>query len=178
ALLRATLAPTAPPPDLGEPLQGVLDTAEVGTSLRRRAIDAVPLPRYAAVVGLCRPDRAPAATDAALRADCDAFAQLALEAPNAGILSRMVASAILRRLHPDDAMGRKAYDYRRQYVWLAEQFAGRRFDAERLQQDLARYGEWEAWLRMADRSGVARLPPVDWKPKYPQALLLAEQRKP
>ncbi|WP_386070964.1 protein kinase [Tahibacter sp. UC22_41] len=177
-LLRATLPPTAPPPELGEPLQGVLDTAEIGPSLRRRAIDAVPLPRYAAVVGLCRPDRAPAMNDAALRADCDAFGRLALDAPNVAILSRMIASAILRRLHPDDAIGRKAYDYRRQYVWLSEQFIQRGFDAEQLQQDVARYGEWEAWLRMADRSGVARMPPEDWKPKNPQALLLAEQRKP
>jgi len=178
ALLRATLAPTTPPPELGEPLQGVLDTAEVGPSLRRRAIEAVPLPRYAAVVGLCRPDRAPAATDAALRADCDAFGRLALDAPDAAILSRMIASAILRRLHPDDAIGRKAYGYRRQYVWLSEQFVPRGLDAEQLQQDVARYGEWEAWLRQADRSHVARRPPDDWQPKNPQALLLAEQRKP
>lgn len=178
ALLRATLAPTTPPPELGEPLQGVLDTAEVGPSLRRRAIEAVPLPRYAAVVALCRPDRAPAATDAALRADCDAFGRLALDAPDAAILSRMIASAILRRLHPDDAIGRKAYGYRRQYVWLSEQFVPRGLDAEQLQQDVARYGEWEAWLRQADRSHVARRPPDDWQPKNPQALLLAEQRKP
>ncbi len=178
ALLRATLAPTTPPPELGEPLQGMLDTAEIGPSLRRRAIEAVPLPRYAAVVGLCRPDREPAANDAALRADCDAFGRLALDAPNAAILSRMIASAVLRRLHPGDAIGRRAYDYRRQYVWLSEQLVPRGFDAEQLQQDVARYGEWEAWLRLADRSRIARMPPDDWKPKNPQALLLAEQRKP
>ena len=169
ALLRTTLDRTPPPDALRQPLLGMLDDAEILPSLRRHAIDAVPLPHYASVVTLCRPDRMPARDDAALRADCSAFARHALNAPRASILSRMVASAMLRRLHKGSAIEREAFEYRRQYVWLAETVARQRVDPELLQRDLARYGEWEAWQRAADRSGVARLPDAAWVPKNPQS---------
>lgn len=176
ALLRHTLPPTTPPETLRGPLRGVLDDAQIAPSLLRHAVDAVPLPRYANLVRLCRPDRAPADTDAALRADCSAFARLAMRAPGASILSRMVASAMLRRLHRGEALAQQALAYRRQFVWLSERFAEHAADAERLQQDLAQYGEWEAWLRAADRGGIARVPPPDWTPRDPQTLLLPEER--
>lgn len=176
ALLRRTLPPAAPPDDLRAPLRGVLDDAEIAPSLLRREVDAVALPRYITVVRLCRPDQAPATTDAALRADCSAFAHRALESPQASILSRMIAVTMLRRLHRGEAIAQRALDYRRQYVWLSEQFTEHPIDAEQLQQDLARHGEWEAWLRAADRAGIARTPAVDWKPRNAQTLLLPEER--
>jgi hypothetical protein len=176
ALLRTTLDRTPPPDALRQPLLGMLADADILPSLHRHAIDAVPLPHYASVVVLCRPDRDPARNDAALRADCSAFARRALDAPGASILSRMIASAMLRRLHKGSPLEHEAYEYRRQYVWLAEEFARQRVDPELLQGDLARYGEWEAWLRAADRSGIARVPDARWVPRNPQSLLLSEDR--
>jgi len=175
-LLRSTLDRTPPPDALRQPLLGMIEDAEILPSLQRHAIDAVPLPHYASVVALCRTDREPARDDAALRADCSAFARRALNAPGASILSRMIASAMLRRLHKGTPIEREAYEYRRQYVWLAEQVSRQQVDPDLLQSDLARYGEWEAWLRAADRSGIARSPDAAWVPKNPQSLLLSEDR--
>lgn len=177
ALLRSTLAATAPPPDVQLPLRGMLDEAQIAPSLLRHTVDAVPLPRYAAIVRVCRPDRAPADADAALRADCSAFAQRAMNAPGASILSRMVAGAMLRRLHRGETIAQQAVEQRRQFVWLSEQFTQRGVDTERLQQDLVRHGEWEAWLREADRLGIARAPSREWMPRDPETLLLPEERR-
>lgn len=178
ALLRRTLRDGELPDALRQPLQGMFAAAEIGPSLRRRAIDAVPLPQLGSIVRLCRPDLPALARSAGLAADCSALARLALDAPGASVLSRMIASAMLRRLHPGSALAERALAYRRQYVWLDEQFSLRGIDAELLQGDLAAYGEWEAWLRAADRSGIARMPANDWQPRHPQTLLLSEQRSP
>ncbi|MEP6512018.1 MAG: hypothetical protein ABJB02_10515, partial [Dokdonella sp.] len=51
-------------------------------------------------------------------------------------------------------------------------------DPEALQQDISRYGEWEAWRRQTVRFGGAATPPPDWIPANPQLLLLSEERTP
>ena len=58
----------------------------------------------------------------------------------------------------------------REKVWDAFQ------DPEQLRQDFARYGEWQAMERMAQRHGIAATPPADWQPQDPKMLLLSEDR--
>ncbi|MCQ4163324.1 serine/threonine-protein kinase [Tahibacter harae] len=176
ALLQRMLQKPPLPESLRQPLQAVLDPADMAASLRRTAVDAVPLPRYADFVRLCRPDYGALARQPGLREHCIAFAQRGLTAPGAAVLSRMVASAMLRRLYKGRPEAGPAYAARRQYVWLAEQFTRRRIDPEQLRQDFARYGEWQAMERMAQRHGIAATPPADWQPQDPKMLLLSEDR--
>lgn len=175
-LLRTQLADLQPPESLRLPLRGVLDEAEIPRSIRRDAIAAVPLPRFVAFVRLCRPDLAAFKADTALRAPCARFATLAFEAPRGSVLARVVGSAMLRRLYPGRPEAQAAFALRRQYVWLAENFANRGTDIEFLQQNMAEHGEWQALLNAAARLGIAPEPPPQWQPQQPEALLLAEQR--
>lgn len=176
-LLRAQLAELEAPESLRLPLRGVLDDAEIPRSLRRNSVAAVPLPRFVDFVRLCRPDLAAFKADPALRAPCARFARLAFDAPRASVLARMVASAMLRRLYPGKPEADAAFALRRQYVWLAENFAQRGIDAEFLQQHMAEHGEWQAYLNAAAQLGIAAEPPPQWQPQQPETLLLAEQRR-
>jgi Protein kinase domain len=176
-LLRQSLPEPQLPDRLRAPLQALVDEGELTPSLRRNAVDATPLPRFADFVALCRPDTQPAARFAALRGDCDNFARLILQSPRSSILAYMIAVTMQRRLHKGTALDEQAKALRRQYVWLAEQFARQPVDAEQLQRDFAAYGEWQAWLRAADRAGIARNAPPDWQPQQPQTLLLPEERR-
>lgn len=175
-LLRAQLSELQPPESLRLPLRGVLDDAEIPRSLRRNSVAAVPLPRFVDFVRLCRPDLAAFKADPALRVPCARFANLAFAAPRASVLARMVASAMLRRLFPGKPEAEAAFAARRQYVWLAENFARRGIDAEFLQQHMAEHGEWQAYLNAAAQLGIAAEPPPQWQPQQPETLLLAEQR--
>lgn len=176
ALLQRTLQAPPLPDSLRQPLQAVLDPADMAASLRRNAVDTVPLPRYADFVRLCRPDYGALQRQPVLREHCIRFARQALESPAAAVLSRMVGSAMLRRLYRGRPEAEAAYAARRQYVWLGEQLARRRVDPEQLRQDFARYGEWQAMERMARRHGIAVAPPADWQPQDPKMLLLSEDR--
>jgi hypothetical protein len=61
-------------------------------------------------------------------------------------------------------------------VWLSEHAGDTGADAERLQREVAQFGEWEALQRQAERSGVSRRPPAEWQPADAQTLLLPEER--
>ncbi|TDR45774.1 serine/threonine protein kinase [Tahibacter aquaticus] len=175
-LMRAELADLQPPDSLRLPLRGMLDDAEIPRLLRRSVVQTVPLPRFVGFVRLCRPDSLLLQQRASLRGDCERFAHLLLTAPKASMLTRMIGSAMTRRLFKGRAEAAAALQMRRQYVWLSEHFDRQRIDAEFLQDDMAAYGEWNAWLRAADRLGIAREPPADWQPQQPQSLLLSEER--
>ena len=176
AILRAALRDAEPPPSIAEPMRAVVDESDVAPSLRRHAIDAVPLPGYGDIVRVCRPDGAVFRRTATLRDACDAFAQRAMRSPQSSILARMVGSAILRRLHPGTPVAAEAKEYRRLYVWLSEQARLAPKDPEALQADVIAYGEWEAWQRQAERAGASRTPPAGWMPADPNVLLLPEER--
>jgi len=113
------------------------------------------------------------------RTDCIELGRRLLDDRSGSILSRMIGSAMLRRLvkgTPEDAA---AKELRRDYVWFSEQMeASTASSKEQLQKDVADYGEWEACERMVERMGAGRAPPADWTPKNPQLLLLSEERTP
>lgn len=181
-LLRKALRDQPVPESILEPMQAVLSESEVAPRLRRNAVDRAPLPMYRDVMIVCKPASVAALRIGGLRDACGAFARKGMHSPGASILARMIGSAMLRRLYKGTALAAEAIEYRRQYVWLSEQvwpdFASEPTNAEQIQQDVARYGEWEAWQRQADRMGKPRRPPPGWQPANTQTLLLAEDRKP
>jgi hypothetical protein len=176
AQLRSAAKAANGEPHLGE-LRAVLGkalgapTAATAAS-RAAAFDGIPLPRFALLLGACRQD------GAARREACIALGRTLFADARGSILSRMIGSVLLRRLAkgtPDEVA---AVQFRRNYVWLGEHDIGQDTRDEALQQDLVRHGEWEAWLRAADRAGVARTPPASWTPANPQQMLLSEDRTP
>lgn len=137
---------------------------------RTAALDTIPLPRFAPALNACRPG------DAARQTVCIPLGRTLLADARGSILSRMIGSVLLRRLAKGSADEAAAMQFRRDYVWLGEHHIGEDTEDEALQQDFVRYGEWEAWLRAADRRGIARQPDAAWIPKNPQSLLLSEDR--
>jgi hypothetical protein len=133
-------------------------------------------------VRVCKPASVEALQVSGLRDACGAFAQNGMRSPGATILARMVSSAILRRLYKGTALEAEAKEYRREYtwfsqfVWLNEYTRKNPDDADRLQQDIADYGEWEAMQRQAERVGASRTPPAGWLPADPRILMLSEER--
>ena len=175
-LLRKVLEGQAIPDSIRQPMQAVVDASEVAPSLRRYTIGAIPLPYYRDVILLCKPDSHALRRIAGLRDACGTFATLGMRSPGASILSRMVSSAILRRLYKGMPIEAEAREYRRQYVWLSDHQSNLPGEEELLQRDIEKVGEWEAWQRQAERLGVSRTPPDGWVPSDPQLLLLAEDR--
>jgi hypothetical protein len=164
-------------------MQAVLTESEVAPRLRRDAVDSAPLPMYRDVMMVCKPASIAALQIAELRDACGAFAKMGMRSPGASVLARMISSAMLRRLYKGTALEAEAIEYRRQYVWLSEQVwpnsaSSEPVNAEQIQQDIARVGEWEALQRQAERMGKARRPPPGWLPANTQTMLLSEDRKP
>lgn len=182
-LLRAALRDQQVPQSILQPLQAIVQESEVAPSLRRNAVDNMPLPIYGDFLRVCKPDNDTMRAIAGLRDDCSKFATMGMHSPGASILARMISSAMLRRLHKGTPIETEAKEYRREYVWLGEHAeSANTFNSpsgsDQLQKDIAQYGEWEAWQRQAERSGVSRTPPPGWVPKNPMALLLSEERTP
>ncbi len=207
-LLRTALRDQQVPQSILQPMQAVVEESEVATSLRRDTIDSVPVPIYLAIRRICTPASDPltrVAGDlraclaipewhqctgsdalskvAALHDACAAFWEKGMHSPAATIQSRMISSAMLRRLYKGTPMAAEATEFRRQYVWLGNQAPPSKTsetleDTEPFQLDVARFGEWEALQRQADRAGVSRIPPPGWVPANPQTLLLTEDRAP
>lgn len=150
-----------------------VDPGELALLLRRNAVDALPLPSFADVISMCKAAVEPR------RTDCIQLGRRLLNDRSGAILSRMIGSAILRRLvkgTPEDAAAKRL---RRDYVWFSEQMeASTASYQEQLQEDVATFGEWEACLRTVERLGAGRTPPPEWTPKNPQHLLLPEERTP
>jgi len=150
-----------------------IDPHELALRLRRDAIEQVALPRFKAVVVMCK------GANGQRRDDCIALGRN-LEADRSGtILSKMIGGTIVRRLlkgTPDEAA---AKELRRDYVWMSEQMdASKQPYMERVMSETVAYGEWKAWQRAVVRLGAAATPPSGWIPKNPQMLLLSEERTP
>jgi hypothetical protein len=147
------------------------DPGALAVQLRVDAIDAVPQPRFAATMQACKV--------AAVANDCRILGQRLLRDDAGSILSRMIGSVLLRRLAKGSADETAAKEFRRDYTWLGQHELGRS-TAQRaqLQQDLARYGEWQALQRAAQAGGIAPDAPEGWVPADPQLLLLSEERTP
>jgi hypothetical protein len=171
--LHRAAAGTSAEPHLGElgfALDRALADAEPAQQ-RRDARDALPMPHLAPAMDHCK------GATADRRDDCLAVGRLLFGDAKGTILTRTIGSVMLRRLAPDSTDAVAAKTFRRDYVWLGEHdIAGRNIGGDALQKDTQRFGEWEGWLRAADRAGVARTPPADWKPRDPQQLLLPEER--
>ena len=207
-LLRTALRDQQVPQSILQPMQAVVEESEVAPSLRRDTVDSVPVPIYLAIRRICTPASDPLSrvagdlraclaipewhqctgSDALSRVAnlhdaCVAFFEKGMHSPGATIQSRMISSAMLRRLYKGTPMAAEATEYRRQYVWLSDQIPPSKTsdtlgDTGQFQQDVARFGEWEALQRELDRLGVSRTPPPGWVPANPQTLLLTEDRAP
>ncbi len=179
-LMRQMLRDQRVPASILQPMQAVVPAAQVSASLRRDAADSVPLPFYADVIRICKPGSPALHQQPDLHDACGTFALHAMRAPQASILSKMVAVAIVRRLYKGTPLDAEAKAYRRQYVWMAQYLwkDGAPRDPEALQRDISRYGEWEAWRRQTARWAPSVDPPPGWVPANPNLLLLSEERKP
>jgi len=182
-LLRAALRDQRVPDSIGLPMQAVVEEADVAPSLRRNAVESVALARYRDVIRVCKPESAAMQSVAGLREACGRFGEHGMRSPQSSILSSMIGVVLVRRLHKGEPLDAEAKEYRRRYVWLGEHVrpddsGNEPAHADRLQQDIARYGEWEAYAREAERAGASRTPPPGWVPKNPQTLLMTEERAP
>lgn len=167
-LVRDALAGQPPP----APVPG-FDAHQLALSLRRDAVEQLPLPIFGAVVSLCK---APAE---AIRGDCVTLGRKLTADLSGTILSRMVGSAILRRLEKGSADEIAAKELRRDYVWMSQQLDGvSPTQKEQMQIDIPRVGEWIAVQNAVLRLGKPGRPPADWLPSDPQLLLLSEERTP
>lgn len=150
-----------------------IDAGQLALLLRRDALDLVPLPYFGSVVRLCK------TPTAAQRADCIDVGRH-LDADRSGsILSRMVASALLRRLSKGTPEEVTAKSLRRDYVWMGEQLeASTKPYLEQLQADTVQLGEWAALQHRVKQLTGRDTAPAGWVPNNPQTVLLPEERTP
>jgi hypothetical protein len=166
-------AASAPVADSHLPeLMRILRAALEDSPIRHDSVDAVPLPSFAGVGALCR------APGEQQRADCIELGRKLLSDRSGAIVPRMVGSAMLRRLLKGTPEAAAATERRREYVWLSEKLPDDKRSDENMQRDAAAVGEWEAWLRLADRTGTPRTPPAGWAPAEPRLMQLWEDRTP
>ena len=150
-----------------------IDAHELALLLRRDAVDQVSLPKFGAALAMCKGAVEPR------RTDCIELGRRLEDDRSGTILSRMVGSTIVRRLVKGTPEEAAAKELRREYTWFSEQLVATHSPyAERLQDEVVQYGEWEAWQRAVERLGTSRTPPQGWLPKDPQKLLLSEERTP
>jgi hypothetical protein len=147
---------------------GGIDAGDLAQALRQKVVDRIPLPEFGATVRLCK------APPDVSRDDCVRLGRKLIDDNSGAILARMVGSAMLQRLVKGTPEDVAAKELRRNYVWLSEQLP--EFIDAPVHDDIVHYGEWDAWLRAADRAHVSRTPPPTWLPKNPQSLLLSEER--
>jgi hypothetical protein len=158
-----------------QPAQAVdgVDPHELALLLRREAVEQIPLPRFATTVTMCK------SATAFRRADCIGVGRHLMADRGGTILTRMIGSAMLRRLLKGTPEEAAAKALRRDYVWFGEQLqASDMAYQEQLQIDTAVFGEWEAVQRSVERMVGSRTPPANWTPHDPQMLLLSEERTP
>lgn len=142
---------------------------------------ALPIPRWSPLMRLCNPaDGLP--RDPQARADC-LHVGTVMARTQGGLITRMVGSAIVRRLAPDTPLAAEMFELRRRYVFVSERNAGMTlsqllaYPVTRSIADLAEVGELESYARRLEHFGIPSHPPADWQPKNPETLLLPEQRK-
>lgn len=146
--------------------------------LRRNEIGRVPWPNYSQTIALCNVQAALSEVDASPRRSCSSLGTLLFEDHGKNIATKMVGGTMLRRFSRGTPEAAAAIRLRRQYVWMSEQLSETKApeEKERLNEEEIALGEWEAYQRSAERSGVPREPPPDWVPKRPEQLLLPEER--
>jgi hypothetical protein len=150
-----------------------VDAHELAQKLRRSVADLVPVAVFGKAVVMCK------APPAAQRDDCAALGRTLFHDQSGSILTRMIGSAMLRRLVKGTPEEAAAKDFRRDYVWGDEQLTASQAPyQEALQSETPQFGEWEAWQRSLDRLGISRTPPDGWAPKDSNLLLLSEERAP
>ena len=149
------------------------DPRELVLLLRRNAVDQVMFPKIGTVLPMCK------GVVAQRRQDCIALGRLFENDRSGSIVSRMIGSAMLRRLFKGMPEEMAAKQLRREYVWFADQLEASTVPwQEQAQNEVAVFGEWEAAERAVERMGKTRTPPANWIPKNPQTLLLTEDRTP
>lgn len=149
------------------------DPRELALLLRRNAVDQVMLAKIGTVLPMCK------GVVAQRRDDCVAVGRLFVSDRSGSIVSRMIGSAMLRRLFKGMPEEIAAKQLRREYVWMGEQQeSNSRPNWELLQNEVVTFGQWEASKRDVERLGASQLPPASWIPKNPQTLLLTEERTP
>lgn len=172
ATVHSAAAAAKAQPRLGELLQVLQRTLSPGNDAERAQIlDAAPQPVFSTLLRACQH------SEGALRADCLSVGRKLLADEQGSILSRLVGSVQVRRLSPQADEVAAAKEFRREYVWLAEQV---NVEDETLraalQRDLVTQGEWQALKGAVTAAGKAVAPPKDWLPANPQTMLLPEQR--
>jgi hypothetical protein len=150
---------------------------DLGLMLRRNEIGRVPWPNYAQAMAACSAQAAQA-DDTGRKRDCAALGALLFGERGNNIVTRSIGSTLLRRFARNTPAADAAIRFRRQYVWLSEQLPETQSSEakERLNEEEILLGEWEAFQRNAERSGISRDPPSDWIPKRPDLLLLQEEK--
>ncbi len=149
------------------------DPRELALLLRRNAVDQVMLAKIGTVLPMCK------GVVAQRRDDCIAVGRLFVNDRSGSIVSRMIGSAMLRRLFKGMPEEIAAKQLRRDYVWGGDQLEASKVAwQEQKQNEVAVFGEWEAAERALERMGKTRTPPANWVPKNPQTLLLTEERTP
>lgn len=172
ATVHSAAAAAKAQPRLGELLQLLQRTLSPGNDAERAQIlDAAPQPVFSTLLRACQH------SEGAVRADCLSVGRKLLADEQGSVLSRLVGSVQVRRLSPQADEVAAAKEFRRQYVWLAEQV---NVEDETLraalQRDLVTQGEWQALKNAVTAAGKAVAPPKDWLPANPQTMLLPEQR--
>lgn len=145
--------------------------------LRRNEIARVPWPNYAPAIAICSVQTALSEVEASRR-NCSRLGALLFEEHGRNIATKMIGGTMLRRFSKSTPEAAAAIRLRRQYVWMSEQLPETKApeEKERLNEEEISLGEWEAYQRSAERSGIPREPPSDWVPKRPEQLLLQEER--
>ena len=175
-IVRSALADQPAPQGQGQ----IFDGKELALILRRNEIAAIPWPKFSPTVEICSAETAARLEDdPQLHADCSNLGLALFSDDGHNIVTRMFGGSIVRRFAKGTPAEAEAKEFRRQYVWMSElPDVETSADKEKLNEEEVLLGEWEAFQRHAERAGVARIPPVDWVPKNPQALLLPEERTP
>lgn len=141
--------------------------------LRLELADKVPHPDFSGISALCRK---PADTQ---KAECVTVGRRLMADVSGLVVSRMVGSAMVRRLMKGTAEADAAMELRREYVWLSDNWGSDELQAREARQvDMIRVGEMAAWRRSLERSGLPAKPPVGWSPKDPRHMQLHEDRTP
>ena len=152
---------------------------ELALILRQNEVDSVPWPKLAPTTETCSVKlAADAAQNPTLHADCLVVGLALFFDEGQSMVARSFGGSIIRRFAPGTQSAIDAAAFRRQYVWMSEAPNPATTAArEQINEDQVLYGEWEAFQRHAERTGMKREPPADWAPKNPDLLLLPEERK-
>jgi len=154
------------------------ESKELALLLRQNEVDSVPWPKLAPTTETCNVKLgANAAQNPTLHADCLVIGLALFFDEGQSMVARSFGGSIIRRFAPGTQSAIDAAAFRRQYVWMSEAPNPATTAAkEQINEDQVQYGEWEAFQRHAERSGMKREPPADWVPKDPNLLLLPEER--